>query len=219
MIDIYITNINWENNRPYFCKVILSNLEDKKMMIERYKRSIISKLFVKIILEKYYKMNTKEINIVRDQYGKPFLTKQNMELNLYFNISHSGEWVVCAFSDCEIGIDIEKIDTYSPKIAKRFFSHNEYNTFLEKSGRERDRCFFDIWTLKESYVKALGKGLSVPFRSFSFSFNDNTITLRSDIEKSHWFFKQYEITSDYCLSLCARANDFPLNLKKIALSE
>lgn len=215
MIDIYATNINWGGNSPYFCKVTLKFLENKKSRVEQYKRSVISKLFIKLILVKYYNMNLCEINIVRNQYGKPFLASKNMESNLYFNISHSGEWIVCAISNNEIGIDIEKVDTYSHNIAKRFYSNNEYNTFLDKNEYERDKYFFDIWTLKESYVKALGKGLSVPFNSFSFSLNDNTISLRSDFEDSHWFFKQYEISKGYCLSLCARVNEFPLKVKKL----
>lgn len=96
--------------------------------------------------------------------GKPFLPGAGFE----FNLAHSGEWVLCGIDDGEIGVDIERHHRVDSGIARRFFSGPE-NSLLAQAGEEaqRLRSFFDIWSLKESYVKAIGKGLSCPLDGFA----------------------------------------------------
>lgn len=93
-------------------------------------------------------------------YGKPFLS----DSSVYFNLSHSGDYIVLAVDEKEVGIDIEKIETYSDGIAKKCFVPEEYSLLKH---RKEDNLFYALWTAKESVMKACGKGLQMPPESFS----------------------------------------------------
>ena len=93
-----------------------------------------------------------------EKKGKPYLR----EYPLFFNLSHSGEYVVCAVSDREIGVDIQKCSGMNiMRIAKRFFSEEECRA-LEACATEEERrhFFFRLWVRKEAYGKFLGEGIS-----------------------------------------------------------
>lgn len=90
--------------------------------------------------------------------GKPYFEN----IPLFFNISHSGEYVLCAVSSREVGADIQKIQSADVmKLAKRFFSEPECCA-LERceSDRERQRLFFGLWSRKEAYGKLTGEGIT-----------------------------------------------------------
>ncbi len=95
--------------------------------------------------------------------GKPYLENSDV----YFNISHSGNMVLCSISEYETGCDIEKIKDYNPKIAKRFFTEKETN-LLENKDTE-DYIFARLWTLKESILKKSGRGISGGLDTYCFS--------------------------------------------------
>lgn len=99
-----------------------------------------------------------------NEFGKPYLSGGR----LHFNIAHSGEWVICGIDSEEIGVDIERHHATSLAIATRFFAQEENDLLAQAKGpSERMRIFFRIWALKESYAKAIGKGLSCSFESFA----------------------------------------------------
>ena len=95
--------------------------------------------------------------------GKPYL--ENSEV--FFNISHSGNLVLCSISEYEIGCDIEKIRDYNPKIAKRFFAEKEAALLADKD--TEDYTFAVLWTLKESILKKTGKGIGRGLDTYCFS--------------------------------------------------
>ena len=95
------------------------------------------------------------------KHGKPYLHSPGGEaLRLWFNVSHSGDYAVCAISDeGEIGIDIQKIAPAKMKVAARIFSAEQCRSLLEKDGAERDALFCEYWVLHESTVKLYGGGV------------------------------------------------------------
>jgi 4'-phosphopantetheinyl transferase len=97
--------------------------------------------------------------LVFGENGKPYLTDKS----LYFNISHSGDYVVLAISDCEIGVDIEKVTLYDDAVTARCFTQAEQE-WIKKQGN--NEAFFTLWTAKESLMKGFGLGLSLPPESF-----------------------------------------------------
>ncbi|MCH1928845.1 4'-phosphopantetheinyl transferase superfamily protein [Shewanella sp. A25] len=122
--------------------------------------------------------------------GKPSLTQEQYKLTgLDFNLSHSGDWLLIALTtepECKdksaflFGVDIErervKTDIYP--ILNHYFSPAEINALLalgdEKLQRQR---FFDLWALKESYIKATGQGLAQSLKSFAFKLlSDSLLT-------------------------------------------
>jgi 4'-phosphopantetheinyl transferase len=93
------------------------------------------------------------------EYGKP-----RVEGGPHFNISHSGDYVLLAAADAPVGIDIELwTDGDCSALADAAF-HEDERALLGRSPSARS--FFDLWTLKESYVKMLGTGLSAGTKSF-----------------------------------------------------
>jgi len=205
-MNIFAFNINNRLSKNIITKFMNLISKDKYVKIKKLKckedvqRSLIAEILIRYIIFKRYKISNNEISFVFNEYGKPFLNNIN---NFYFNISHSGEWIVCAIDSNYIGIDIEFIKPIDFEIAQRYFSEKEYSYFLAKKDSDKLNYFYDLWTLKESFIKAVGKGLSIPLNSFSIIKENNSIFLISDNSNAVNFkFKQYNIDSRYKLSVC-----------------
>lgn len=112
-----------------------------------------------------------------NEYGKPYLLNAGAP---FFNLSHSGKWVLCGISDHEIGVDVEQMGEVETDIARQFFHPQEYAAIecAAATGNESE-AFFSIWTLKESYIKYLGAGMSVPLDSFFFCIEGGAVTLHA----------------------------------------
>lgn len=89
-------------------------------------------------------------------HGKPYFKDKTRFP--FFNISHSGDYAVCAVATCEIGIDIQKIQSYSPRLLRRILTKQELLQ-LEQS-EEKESFFCRFWSQKESYVKWSGQGIT-----------------------------------------------------------
>ena len=96
------------------------------------------------------------LDIAAHEHGKPYLTAAP---DVHFSLSHSGTWVVCAVSDHPVGVDIQQCRSFKPNIADRFFHPDEVQYLSALPSAERESAFYTLWTLKESYVKADGRGL------------------------------------------------------------
>ncbi len=102
------------------------------------------------------------------EHDKPFLA----DTSLRFNVSHSAEWGLLAFTrEREIGVDIEKMrdDIEQENLARRFFSEREVQSIERLQPHQRHAAFFACWTRKEAYIKAEGRGMSIPLDAFDVS--------------------------------------------------
>ena len=130
------------------------------------KRYISTRGHLRVLLGKYLKQEPDTLVFRYNKYGKPFLTDNSIE----FNVSHSNDLGLIAFDqDQEIGVDIEwmRPDFGGLKIAKRFFSSEEVLELEALPPDEQAQGFFNCWSRKEAYIKALGKGLAIPLDKFS----------------------------------------------------
>lgn len=144
-----------------------------------------------------------------NEYGKPYLVDYPQ---VHFNLSHSGERVMCAVWDREVGCDVERIRTGSAaskaeRVAK-YFTYAERAWLASKDTTEHaEEKFFRLWTLKESYVKAVGKGLAIPLNSFEIVFNPQGQpqfgTDGLEENSPQWTFHEYDSGDGYCCSVCA----------------
>lgn len=121
-------------------------------------------------------------------YGKPYLPEAEQ---LFFNLSHSGNRVMCAVADTPVGCDVQQIRDIPEfgKIAKRFFTPEETAEIERLPEEEGKELFFRYWTLKESYIKASGMGLSMPLNRFCLRMKeDGSVTLAdsSNDEVAFW---------------------------------
>ena len=76
-----------------------------------------------------------------------------------FNLSHSGDYVVCGVSNGEVGVDIQKWVPYKERTAERFFAKEEWELLQEKDEQERTELFYRLWSRKEAYGKYTGQGI------------------------------------------------------------
>lgn len=109
-----------------------------------------------------------EVRFVYNGYGKPALAEAGAA-DLRFNVSHSARQVAWAFaSGFDVGIDVERIRPLDDlmALAGRYFAPAERGQLAERPESERVVRFFELWTLKEAFVKARGTGLSMPLDRF-----------------------------------------------------
>ena len=132
----------------------------------------------------YLQEAPQKINFVYNQYGKPSLAikHSNRLTPLHFNLSHANEIALYAVGlESNIGIDIEYIrkDIDVVAIARRFFSDHENQAMDALTSEEKIKAFFNIWTRKEAFIKALGEGLSFSLKNFDVSYHDSDAKLLS----------------------------------------
>lgn len=222
MCEIYAVSFTEKLDQQMFDNLFELVSAERQSKINRFikwqdaQRSLISDTLIRNIICNKLKIKNNEISFSKNSYGKPFL---NNYTNLQFNISHSGKWILCATDNEPIGVDVQEIRPIDLDIAKRFFSEKEYNDLLEQPEKNRLSYFYDLWSLKESYIKALGKGLSIPLNSFSFSFHNNNILLQTSKNNKNFYFKQYNIDNDYKLSICCSNDYFPENITVKTISD
>nr|WP_320014771.1 4'-phosphopantetheinyl transferase superfamily protein [uncultured Desulfobacter sp.] len=138
--------------------------------------SLVSRALVRYLIAEVTRQDPQSLRFSTNKHGKPFLVGFP---EIHFNLSHSHGAAVCAFCrNAAVGVDVEDIGRRTDlSIAKRFFSSYETALITKVSGTEKRKLFFDIWTLKEAYIKAVGKGLTIPLNSFFFNANDTDIRI------------------------------------------
>ncbi|MBQ6732440.1 MAG: 4'-phosphopantetheinyl transferase superfamily protein [Paludibacteraceae bacterium] len=141
--------------------------------------------------------------VCMNEFEKPFY-KEYPEI--HFSLSHSGVMAMCVISDRPVGCDVEKIRERDLDIAKRFFTSEEYDLIKsQKTDELQTKMFFRIWTLKESFVKCIGTGLSTPLNEFSIIPDwHGKITLNQTISNSEYNFVELNLDDGYKYSVCVK---------------
>jgi len=184
-------------------------------------RSLAGDMLVSYVLRVKYRLPIHQMIFTQSAYGKPKLQGDEIQ----FNVSHSGVWTVVAFHSEAIGIDIEQIAMVDMELARSIFVNNEYEALCSQPAHERDRMFYMIWTAKESYIKAVGKGLSIPLDSFSVaskqeyssaSFIQSIVSEYGSTEYStNWYLTQLDLDPDYMLTVCTTATKWHASLLEL----
>ncbi|MBP1906210.1 4'-phosphopantetheinyl transferase [Paenibacillus turicensis] len=164
-------------------------------------RGVTGDILTRVVLSEILHKPAYNLSFSRDFYGKPHLV--DLDVHIGFNISHAGDWVVLVVSSSEqVGVDIERIQRVDHGIAQRFFADEEYASITSRSEEDHQSLhFYEIWTAKESYVKAVGKGLSIPLDSFS-TVKDKEMARVKRIENKDWYFQRFMIDQNYVVSTC-----------------
>ncbi|MGQ4665500.1 4'-phosphopantetheinyl transferase family protein [Metabacillus halosaccharovorans] len=195
---------------------------DRRKMLRHFKfpedqlRSLFSELLVRTYVIEKWGLSNDTVTFVKNKFGKPALAGFPQ---VQFNLSHSGHWVVAAFDELPVGIDIEEIVPIDLAITDYCFTRLEKTQLDVQPGEKTLEHFYKVWTLKESYIKAVGRGLSIPPQSFSIVYVDDRIRLQTSTDKENWCFHQYEIDDRYALSVCARHSMFPEQLHMISSND
>jgi len=151
-----------------------------------------------------------------NEHGKPSLADENLHINL----SHAKSAVAVGFSENPIGVDVEFIRKTYPKIVcKRVFTPAEIEQ-IENSDNPT-LAFFKFWTLKESFVKCLGLGLTFPLKTVQFQLGDAGADLQSvpnskhdtdvDIRTGDFIFSTFT-QNEHQISICSTEKQGVKNL-------
>ena len=144
--------------------------------------------------------------ILRDEMGKPYFEGNPW----HFNVSHSGEYLAIAISKHPVGIDIQE-----PKFIKdgmfRKVVQPEEDCLI---GEDRQKDFLRLWTLKESFVKAEGKGLRIALNDYYFEKENDEYLVNYGGQRMPWTFNIEEtLVEGYFISVCGRESEVSYELK------
>ena len=211
MVKTYISNIknllDPEEN-PILLKDIWNSRKEKILSHKTpsgRKQSLGSALLLqKILLQN--KLEPNDIKIGKN--GKPEIE------GLCFNLSHSDEYITCSTSEKPLGCDIEKIRQVKKGFETRFFTEREV-LYLNQFKEDKLNQFFRLWTMKESYMKMTGEGMTLALNRFEFIF-DNEIKVYRDGILCNCFIKEYEIPN-YKISVCSEDSIFADEIEFINL--
>ena len=148
------------------------------------------------------------------EYGKPCFPALP---DFHFSLSHSGGLALCAVSALPLGCDIEQIRGDRLRLAARFFHPEEHAWLLSLPEGERQAAFFRLWTCKESFIKAIGRGLSLPLDSFCVLPGDPP-ALRQTADPRQWFLRSFRL-DEYACALCTQAPAAHAPLITVALDK
>ena len=176
-------------------------------------RCRVVRALVRTTLARYCDVEPRDFVFSTNQYGKPAIANDSASAKgLTFNITHAHELAILVVSrDVELGVDVEstRARRFPPDVAKSYFAPDEAADVTEMSDELQQHRMFEYWTLKESYIKARGMGLSIPLDQFSFARSRGGVvemTTAPELEDNalNWRFWQLELRDEYLAALCAR---------------
>ncbi len=177
-------------------------------------RSLLGDLLARFLIRKQLNLINNEIIFSYTEKGKPYL---NSFPDFQFSISHSGDWVVCAIDRQPLGIDVQQLGVLDLDIARRYFSTAENCDLLSCAEQKRRLYFFQLWALKESYLKAVGQGITEPLRVFTIARKDDDMF--GVQKRGQWLnnfrLRLYQLTASYPLAVCATSSSFPRRIQII----
>jgi 4'-phosphopantetheinyl transferase len=172
----------------------------------------LSHAVLRLVLAEYAPVNPHEWRFSTGPWGKPAIAAPVLDPPLWFNLSHTDGFVACVTGRVrELGVDVENLNriTSCTEIAEHSFAAPELEYLNNLPPVLQRDAFFRIWTLKEAYMKAEGKGLAIPLNSFYFRFpsgNHPKVRLEttSETRPDGWDFFEFQPSPCYRISIGAR---------------
>ncbi len=215
-IDVWRIELNVSDDLLVFYNDLLSIDELDRAKRFRFKKDrdhfITGRAVLRLLLSKYLQQTVPKISFLYTEKGKPFVSNP---IDLQFNLSHANGFALAAFSlKHPLGVDVEWIN---PKVeidlvARHFFASGEIKRLFELPATQRSVAFFNCWTRKESFIKAIGDGLSFPLDQFEVSLQPEEdvellATHWNQTEKEYWSLFKLEPGKGYRAALAIRQLD------------
>lgn len=204
LLDRYRAFLNEEEARQH-----------RRFIFDRHRHQyLVTRALIRSTLSAYCpEVAPPDWRFAKNPYGRPHAVNLPKGRELHFNLSHAEGLVVAALSTQRaMGVDVEIMDrkVAVEQLAQRFFSFRETEDLLDLGESKQAARFFDLWTLKEAYIKACGMGLSIPLDQFSFIFPepgkiDIQFSAQREDQPDQWRFWQLEAGPEYKLALGIKA--------------
>jgi 4'-phosphopantetheinyl transferase len=194
---------------------------DERARAERFhfahdqRRFIARRGYLRRLTERYLGAAPGDVSFSYSAAGKPFLARDCGGNEFSFNMSDSSELAVYAFTLAEtsptIGIDVEQIEPSVPqeRIAKHFFSAYEIAALRALPAADQTQGFFNCWTRKEAYVKAIGDGLQLPLDQFDVSLKPGEpaelLRAAGGTDPSPWVLRELKVGCGYAAAVAIKS--------------
>jgi len=174
-----IDNINLlDDDFPERKKSLLSKerqIKSKRLRsLKNKKASVAAYLLLRIALKEMYEI-TDIVEFSYEDKGKPLLRDYP---GVHFNLSHSGNIAACIVADNKVGVDVQQITAVSEKVAKRVLTKAEFAEY--KNSQTPDEYFCKVWTIKESFLKYSGQGITMELKEISADTLQDTLTFKGE---------------------------------------
>jgi 4'-phosphopantetheinyl transferase len=183
---------------------------DRFLVAEAQRRYLVSRALVRTALSEYANVAPAAWTFAANPHGKPSILEP-AGTELQFNVSHTAGLAVCAVTrGAELGVDAELVDQdfAALSVARLSFTPEEAALLDAAAPEERMRRFFQLWTLKEAFIKGVGRGLNLPMKEFSIRMDRwQPPRVSSATERSRWNFAQIHMGSNHQVSLCVDATE------------
>jgi len=219
-VHIWQARIDVSSGYPKDIKDVLSADERERAISFKLQNDqihfIIRHYLLRIILSKYCDYLADEITFRYDTHKKPAFNMPEYR-KIKFNMSFSHDLMLVAINKHnDIGIDIEKVHDINDleSVAVNNFSSKEFK-YLNSSS-EKINTFFKIWTRKEAFIKATGKGMYYPLKSFCVSMDksgnhENLIIFNHPIKSKHWRIAEIKASDGFIASIAVKTNKFQIS--------
>lgn len=227
MIKTYIINIRQLEDEALFRKMLefTSTYRRQKIALLKNDNDKKRSLGAAIALDKAlggYGLEERAMEYELGSHGKPLL---RFHPEIHFSLSHSKDYAVCSIGSDDIGNDIEWVRGGKDNVAERFFAAEELAWIKNAmDSKERDERMFQIWTMKESFLKVTGLGMSLSLKDFAVIFEENeNIKIRQSVNDKTYYMKEYALPlifneqAEYKIAVCSPDPDFAPNPEHIVL--
>jgi 4'-phosphopantetheinyl transferase len=182
-------------------------------------RFVVGRAVLRGILGRYLHRDPARLQFVYGPHGKPAVASECDGAGIRFNMSDSHGLAICAVTrGRQVGIDLERMRSEVPceKLAKRYFAEAEVNALLALPANQRQEGFFNGWTRKEAYLKAIGKGLSFPLKNVVVSLAPGEpaaiLAIQGDPEEARrWSLRALHPDPAYRAALVVEGHECPVS--------
>lgn len=213
----------WLDQSETTCQQLAQLLSpDERCRAEQYsfpflhRRFIVARSVLRLILSSYTGHAPEQLQFTYGRHGKPALTGIPEDESVRFNVSHSQQFALYAVTrQRELGVDIEYVRriTNIVRFSKRFFSPREVEVLQSMPDTHKQTAFFNCWTRKEAYIKAIGTGLACPLDRFDVSLAPGEPArlirvLDNARETERWTFHTLAPAAGYIGALAVEGSDW-----------
>jgi len=225
MICTYYADIRCLENEILFREKLrqLSPYRQQKIAILRHERDKDRSLGAGLLLDHglaVYGLQEKSVEYEIGEWGKPTL-KYYPEI--CFSLSHSGDYAICTIGNRPVGNDIEYVKDGRLKVADRFFAEEELE-WLYDAGTQDERTLrmFRLWTMKESFLKVTGRGMSLALKDFVIHMDEASgrARVRHSFDAKYYYMREYREIDGYCTAVCTQeSGDMAYSMIPVDLRE
>lgn len=217
MIRTYIVNIRQFEEEGDFQTAFsaISPYRRRKIALlknEKEKRRSLGAAFALNAALSRHGLCEKDMEYILGTQGKPVFCDYP---ELHFSLSHSGDYAICSLGELELGCDIERMRPDKMRVADCFYTEEEKAWLYQAKGaEEQESRLFRLWTMKESFLKVTGRGMSLSLRDFTVLAGENGAgRICHSLNSNRYFIKEYDLpdvfreAAGYRISVCCEVSE------------